>query len=108
LQTITEIVRKYAPEDKKLVAKEEAINAIGAWRLLQNIKQSISEDSRGLGLPEVHNFDEKEKEGCPDSDIKGRDMLSRLLLRTNGKKLFGGFIQLLHGVIGCVELVSMA
>ena len=82
LQKSREIVQKYVPQDKQQQTslpadKKEPINPIGAWRLLQNIKHAINEDPLGLGLPEVHNFDERGKEGRPDSDMKSRDTLSR-------------------------------
>jgi hypothetical protein len=112
LQKISEIVRKYVPQEKQqqtsyTVEKKEAINLTGAWRLLQNINHAINEDQFGVGLVEAHNFSERAKDGRTDSD-NSRDALLRLLLRSNGGKLFAGFLQLLHGAVGCVGLLAMA
>ena len=63
LQKITEIVRKYVPQENQeqtsfAAKKKEAISVLGAWRLLHHIKHAISEDSLGVELPDVHKLNE--------------------------------------------------
>jgi CheY-like chemotaxis protein len=107
-QKIKEVVRKYIREENQQqtslsVEKKNSIGVVGAWRLLRDIKHAITEDSRGVGLPEAHNFHERGHDSRPQRVDK---MLSELLLRTNGRKFVAAFIQLLHGGIGCLELLS--
>ena len=119
LQKIKDIVSKYLPQENQqqasiAVEKKETVDVIRAWRLLQNIKHSINEDSLGVRLSEAHHFhsgltsDKRGNDSCADRDDKKREALSRLLLTIKGGKLFAGFVKLLPGAIGCLDLLSIA
>jgi hypothetical protein len=119
LQKIKDIVSKYLPQENQqqasiAVDKKETVDVIRAWRLLQNIKHSINEDSLGVRLSEAHHFhsgltsDKRGNDSRADRDDKKREALSRLLLTIKGGKLFAGFVALLHGAIGCLDLLAIA
>ncbi|HEX2230104.1 MAG TPA: response regulator [Candidatus Binatia bacterium] len=103
LEKIRDIVHKYMPERNQqqqtsaTAEKKKAPDLVEAWRLLRKIKQAINENSLDVGLRKTHDFDNRVE-----------DSASRLLLKTHGRKLFAGLVQLLHGGIGCLELLSMA
>lgn len=111
LQKIAEIVRRYVPQEKQqqaslTIEEKETINVIGARRLLQNIMHAINEDSFGVGLPEAHNFNQRPKDRAPTPTTKAADAIDAAV-KANGGKLFAAFVQLLHGGIGCLDLLSM-
>ena len=119
LQKMRDIVLKYVPQENQqqastAVEKKETVDVITAWRLLQNIKHSINEDSLGARLSEVHHFhsgltnDKQRNDSRADRDDKKREALSRLLLTINGGKLFAGSVELFHGAIGCLNLLAIA
>jgi hypothetical protein len=114
IEKLREVVRKYVPQVSQqqqtsfTAEKKESIDIIGAWRLLQNIKHAINEDSLAVGLSKAHHFGERAKDDRLEPDNKSRDTLSMLLSRSHGGKLFAGLVQLLHGGIGCLELLPIA
>jgi twitching motility two-component system response regulator PilH len=102
LEKIRDIVRQYVAEGNQrqqtsfTAEKKKGTDVVEAWRLLRKIKQAINENSLDVGFPKAHNFDNRVE-----------DSASRLLLKTHGRKLFAGLVQLLHGGIGSLELLSM-
>ena len=103
LEKITDIVRKYVAQGNQqrpmsfTGEKAESTDVVEAWRLLRKIKQALNESSVDVGFPQAHNF---------ESRVEGS--ASKLLLKTQGRKLFVGLVQLFHGGIGCLELLSIA
>jgi CheY-like chemotaxis protein len=112
LERLREVVRKYVPLENQQrtilrVEDSKSIDVLAAWRLLRKIKHEIDEGSLGLEYAEAHNChpaegaDQRRDEGRPARDKK-REALLRLLSTIKGEKLFAGFLQLLHGGMGCL------
>jgi CheY-like chemotaxis protein len=111
LEKLRDIVRKYVLLENQqqtsfTAEKKESIDIVAAWRLVEKVKNTITEDSLQAGFPEAHNLEKLSKARRPGQ--KNRETLWRLLLSTNGAKLFAGLVQLLHGGIGCLELLPVA
>jgi CheY-like chemotaxis protein len=113
LEKLREIVQKYVPQENQqqtaLPARDKrgSVDDLEAWRLLNRITHAINEGSLTVGLPEPHIFDKWRKDGRPAHSDKGLETASRLALRTHGRKLFAGLVQLLHTGSGCLELLSI-
>jgi CheY-like chemotaxis protein len=76
LETIRDIVHKYATHEKQqqktsaAAEKKESIDVVGAWRLLQKIKDSFNKHSLEVGLPNAHNFGNRRKDDRPGRRVE--------------------------------------
>jgi CheY-like chemotaxis protein len=111
LQKLAELVRKYGPRNNQppvsfpVNDEQHGANVLEAWRAVRNLKQAISEDSpRGRSL-ETHNFNKRPNDSRLSSREQSRELISTLLLRASGGKLFAAFVE---GSSICAELLSMA